>query len=665
MPLARIGMVVPFPLGQKLVEIIGPAHTRQLLFTGRPIDGRRAYEIGMVHQVVPAAEVEAAALALARTIADNAPLSLAGMKAVIQRGVGGAPERRPRRPRRAGAARPARAPTPARAAAPCSRSASPSSAASDPTKGPRPMLRSVRLSVAIAVAGIATIAAVLPAPAQAPKRGGILKVAEQSDPVGFDTLGKKKAPVYTQLALAYTHNRLLKYDVTGEIVNDLAEKWTQTNPTTYVVTLRKNVRFHNKPPVNGRELTSEDVKFTFDRLAKSPEARLFPTLKAVTTPDKYTVRFELSAPFSAFVANLAATTVYIYPKEAGKPTADGAGDYTAADTVIGTGPFTLEEYREKQRLVFKRNPDYFESGKPYLDGVELYTIADAAGSIAAMRTGKIDLIPAGRGEGLPHFLVPEARAIAGAKVMPHGLFQTSENLIGRLDQKPWSDVRVRRAVSMAIDRAGLAKAIFTEGAELFSGPIPVTSKYFVGFDRLGESAAWYRHDLAAAKKLLADAGFPNGLPPTKLTTTVGYGPNYASRTELLKSMLAAWASTPPSSPRSTRCGSPPPTRAASRGWCTSPRGRWATRTSGSATYTPGDTRNQLHLDDPKITELVQQARGAPNEAARAKLIGQFVTMFHDQLYRVYLPGPKLITVTSKRVQGYVPPVRGYGYATRS
>src|SRR6185436_2623972 len=70
MPLARIGMIVPVPLGRKLVEIIGPAHTRQLLFTGRPIDGRRAYEIGMVHQVTPAAEVETAAQALARTVAD-------------------------------------------------------------------------------------------------------------------------------------------------------------------------------------------------------------------------------------------------------------------------------------------------------------------------------------------------------------------------------------------------------------------------------------------------------------------------------------------------------------------------------------------------------------------------------------------------------------------
>ena len=79
--------------------------------------------------------------------------------------------------------------------------------------------------------------------------------------------------------------------------------------------------------------------------------------------------------------------------------------------------------------------------------------------------------------------------------------------------------------------------MFTEGAELFSGPIPVTSKYFIPLDKLGESAAWYRYDVAAARKLLADAGYPNGLP-VKLTTTTGYGPTYTSRTELLKSMLA-------------------------------------------------------------------------------------------------------------------------------
>jgi enoyl-CoA hydratase/carnithine racemase len=85
MPLARIGLVVPFALGQKLIEVMGPSHTRLLLFTGRPVDAARAYEIGMVHQVVPAAEIEAAAYGLARTIAGNAPLSLIGMKATILR----------------------------------------------------------------------------------------------------------------------------------------------------------------------------------------------------------------------------------------------------------------------------------------------------------------------------------------------------------------------------------------------------------------------------------------------------------------------------------------------------------------------------------------------------------------------------------------------------
>jgi enoyl-CoA hydratase/carnithine racemase len=87
MPLARIGLVVPFTLGQKLVEILGPAFTRQILLTGEPVDARRAYEVGMVHQVVPLAELEKATYDLARTIAGHAPLSLAGMKATIARAI--------------------------------------------------------------------------------------------------------------------------------------------------------------------------------------------------------------------------------------------------------------------------------------------------------------------------------------------------------------------------------------------------------------------------------------------------------------------------------------------------------------------------------------------------------------------------------------------------
>ena len=89
MPLARIGLIVPFVLGQKLVEIVGPAFTRQILLTGQPVEARRAHEIGMVHEVLPAAELETRTYALARAMAGNAPLSLAGMKATIQRAVSG------------------------------------------------------------------------------------------------------------------------------------------------------------------------------------------------------------------------------------------------------------------------------------------------------------------------------------------------------------------------------------------------------------------------------------------------------------------------------------------------------------------------------------------------------------------------------------------------
>ena len=87
MPLARLGIVVPFPLGQKLLEIVGPAAAREILLTARPFDARRAFEIGMVHRVVPSAEIEATTYEMARAIAGNAPLSLAGMKAMIQRAI--------------------------------------------------------------------------------------------------------------------------------------------------------------------------------------------------------------------------------------------------------------------------------------------------------------------------------------------------------------------------------------------------------------------------------------------------------------------------------------------------------------------------------------------------------------------------------------------------
>lgn len=517
------------------------------------------------------------------------------------------------------------------------------------------------LSSITAAALLVLSLAVLADPAE-PKRGGVLHLAERADPVGFDTLGKKKAAVYTQLALGYTHNRLFKYGPTGDIVPDLAASFSQPNATTYVVALKKGVRFHAKPPVNGRELTSEDVKFTFERLAGSPEDRLFPTLRRVTTPDRYTVQFELSAPFSSFIPNLAATTMYVYAKEAGKVAPDGSRDYTSVETVVGTGPFTLEEYREKQRLVFKRNPSYFETGKPYLDGVEVYTLGDAAAQLPALRSGRIDLLASTSGQGFPHFLAAEARAISGVTVFAQKVFQTSEHVVGRLDSKPWNDARVRRAVSLAIDRDAYRKVIFPEGATPLSGPIPAASRYALPLDAIGESARWYRYDVAGAKRLLAEAGYPNGFK-TKLVTTSGYGPEYVSRTELLKDMLSkigidasivvqeypVWIASTYKGNYEGLVHIP--------AWTLGDESEWL------AAYTPGDTRNHVRIDDPKISDLVRIALEAPSEQARAAAIGLFVRTFHAEMYRVFLPAPVLLSVAAGRVKGWAPPVRGYSYPT--
>jgi ABC-type transport system substrate-binding protein len=221
---------------------------------------------------------------------------------------------------------------------------------------------------------------------------------------------------------------------------------------------------------------------------------------------------------------------------------------------------------------------------------------------------------------------------------------------------------VRRAVALAIDREAYRQAVFPEGAEPFAGPIPIASPYALPLDKLGAAARYYRQDLAAARALLAEAGYPNGFS-TKLYTTSGYGPEYVSRTELLKDMLSkigieasivtqeypVWISRTYKGVFEGMVHIP--------AWTLGDEDEWL------ATYTPGDTRNQIHVNDPELTDLIRRAREAPDEAARARLIGQFVRTFHDQLFRVFLPQPVVLSAVSSRVKGYVPMTRGYSYPT--
>ena len=257
---------------------------------------------------------------------------------------------------------------------------------------------------------------------------------------------------------------------TFPLEGDLAESWTQPNETTYIFKLRRGVRWHNKPPVNGRELTAEDVKYSLERFMTvkgNSNAYMLKSVDKVEAVDKYTVKITTKEPFAWLLDMLASPmAVAIVAKEA----VEKFGDLKKPEAVIGTGPWMLDSYRPNQGLTFVRNPTYFLPGQPYIDRVEVAVDEDNASRIAAFLSGKYDLGWEGPGiinrtdwvqikdklkSTRPHLQTAEFPA----NVMSH--------ISMRTDQKPFSDVRVRQAMSLAIDRQGILDAT-AEGVGVFN-----------------------------------------------------------------------------------------------------------------------------------------------------------------------------------------------------
>src|SRR5437867_2363857 len=230
-----------------------------------------------------------------------------------------------------------------------------------------------------------------------PKRGGILRVRGY-DPPHFDphqTLNFK-----TNNTLSFVYSKLVRHKVgttvtpgTFTVEPDLAERWEEPDDTTVVFHLRKGVKWHNKPPLNGREFVAEDVKFTYDRfLTEKANANRFllEPVDHVEVVDRYTVKFLLKEPFVWLVDTLAYPwSTWIMAPEV----AQQYGDFKKPETVIGTGPFMLERYEPNVKAVFKRNPDYFRQGEPHIDGVEWLIVPDESTALAMYRTGQVDVGP--------------------------------------------------------------------------------------------------------------------------------------------------------------------------------------------------------------------------------------------------------------------------------
>src|SRR2546426_1023062 len=234
----------------------------------------------------------------------------------------------------------------------------------------RRVLQAGAAALTIAATGPQLVA---PAQAQTPKRGGTLRMTVLSDPLHFDP--HQTLSFVTMCPLSLVYSRLVKVKagpsvkpMTYPIEPDLAESWTQPNETTYVFKLRKGVRWHPKPPVNGRELTADDVKYTYERflsITGNPNKPVLEYIDRIEAVDKYTVKFTLTEPNAWFLALLASTSTWIIAKEC----VEKFGDLRKVESVVGTGPWMLERWEPNVKLVYVRNPNYFVPGLPDAVGV--------------------------------------------------------------------------------------------------------------------------------------------------------------------------------------------------------------------------------------------------------------------------------------------------------
>src|SRR5438128_7125646 len=371
-----------------------------------------------------------------------------------------------------------------------------------------------------------------------PKRGGILRVRGY-DPVHFDhhlTLNAK-----TNTTLSFVHSTLLRYKVGPEIAPGtytvephLAERWEEPDDLTYVFHLRRGVTWHNKPPLNGRELVADDVKFTFDRFLNEKANVLRYTLEPVDrveVVDRYTVQFVLKEPFVWLTDRLASPSgMWIIAPEV----VQKFGDLKTPESAIGTGPFLLERYEPHVKTVFTRNPDYFLPGLPWVDGVEWVVVDDPSAALAMYRSGQLDCGPA------PWWSVRQEDVDSLKKSHPHLMYRDFLSIVTggitmRTDQPPFNDVRVRRAISQALDRQGLIEAVPLRG-EATPAIGRGLAEWSLPVDQLGAGAKYYQYDPKEAKRLLAEAGYPKGFK-TQLTTTAGLGRDLVDAAQLVQRFL--------------------------------------------------------------------------------------------------------------------------------
>src|SRR5499433_2054320 len=490
-----------------------------------------------------------------------------------------------------------------------------------------------------------------PASDKPPKRGGVVTRASAWDPPVLDPRLTNSVGLFQIATLTY--NRLLRYPFADDarsnadltLKGDLAETWEgSADARVWTFKLRQGVKWHNVPPLNGRELVADDVKYCYEAYAKEGvQSFTFQEIEGMTVPDRYTIRIHLKTPNTMFPQNVAEAVTVIFPREVLEEDGD------LKQRVIGTGPFILKEHERKVKLVLTRNPEYFDKGYPYIDEYRILSTPDAATRLAAFRTGQSDYLVL-RGmtdvetvrKTNPKVVVQELTTV----LAPFGL-TLSQN------KPPFNDVRVRRAMSMAIDRQKHIDTLY-EGHAILGWGIP----YFYWQDELPSASdlgPYWQYRPEEAKKLLAEAGHPNGFETTLFYYE--YFPQMTSQIQLVQQDLKRNLNIELQITKldyTTYFG-----RYAEGKW----EGTvWGFQTGyaisiDERTYQymhSKSPKNYFRVNDPVIDELCTQLRQTPDRAEQRALTRKVVAREQDQVLRMWMPG-------DNGFQAWQPHVRNIGY----
>ncbi len=353
--------------------------------------------------------------------------------------------------------------------------------------------------------------------------GGVFQYATQAVPDGlywFDegTSGRRGRPmaanqIWDGLITYELVTPEIDYRASGKFVGSLAESWNQPDPKTFVFNLRRGVKWHD-----GTEFTSKDVLWSLARWGDQTSlARLRAMnrkFEQVEAPNPHQVRITLKQPDLEFIQDLAISETKILPAHVAEKAGSPAGDALRTlyeRNVVGTGPFKLRAFDRQRHLEAERFDEYW-ARRPYLDGTRTVFGLDRSGMQAAFITRQVDYVSL---DDRVQFETVKAAATDAQKMS----YPTGHNwgLQFNLQRKPFDDVRVRRAVHLGIDRQKLLDAV-TFGEGLIAGPAPVLptlSRAGWGMppEEYMKLPGWRQpkeQDLAEAKRLLAEAGYPNG-----------------------------------------------------------------------------------------------------------------------------------------------------------